>query len=113
MSDPKPDLASRVAKFLGAMLGRDRDAEPCDTNEETNAGGTALPEYSRAPIPPERMTQVVHPDGRMSTYPPPGPRLPVTRSARRRSWKICSRTRCGMPWRSPTCLTRTGSPAPL
>ena len=71
MSEPKPDLAARVANFLGAMLGRGSDAEPSNGTEETNVAGTALPEYSRASVAPERMTQVVHPDGRMSTYPPP------------------------------------------
>jgi len=64
------DLASRVAHFLGAMIGRAPERASAVT-EPTNVAGTALPEYSRAPIDPKRLTQVQHPDGRMSTYPPP------------------------------------------
>lgn len=68
MSD-SPDLASRVARFLGAMLGRTPD-EPTAVCEPTNVAGTALPGYARAPVDPKRLTTVQHPDGRMSTYPP-------------------------------------------
>ncbi len=64
------DLASRVANFLGKMIGRG-DESPVIGKTETNAGGEALPTFSETTVPPERLTHVVHPDGRMSTYPPP------------------------------------------
>ncbi len=64
------DLASRVANFLGAMLGRAPERTPIGT-ESTNVAGTALPEFARAPVDPSRLATVAHPDGRMSTYPPP------------------------------------------
>ena len=64
------DLATRVANFLGAMLGRP-SSDPVVNDTQTNAAGTALPEYSLATIDPKRLTKVKQADGRMSTYPPP------------------------------------------
>jgi anaerobic selenocysteine-containing dehydrogenase len=64
-------LASKVANLLGAMLRLDRDDEPVIGTEETNAGGEALPTYAQAGREPVKLLEVVHPDGRMTRYPPP------------------------------------------
>ena len=70
------DLASRVSAFLGALLGVPSTASSSGPGSEpargpTNAAGTALPEYARADRPPVPLTEVRHPDGRMTRYPPP------------------------------------------
>jgi anaerobic selenocysteine-containing dehydrogenase len=64
------DLAASVANFLGALFGREPEADH-DTEDATNSGGQALPGFSSAPVDPKELTHVTHPDGRMSTYPPP------------------------------------------
>ena len=57
---------SLLSRFLRSMSS----AEPPDATAETNSAGTAMPAFARAAAPPE-MIDVVHPDGRMSRYPPP------------------------------------------
>lgn len=61
---------SPLENFLAAMLGQKPPSAPSRAVAETNAAGTAMPAYGvadRATIP---MTDVLHPDGRMSSYPP-------------------------------------------
>ena len=65
-----PDWATRVSKFLGAMLGRGEQDQPVAT-EPTNVAGEALPVYGETHRRPVPLTTVHHPDGRMSQYPPP------------------------------------------
>jgi anaerobic selenocysteine-containing dehydrogenase len=61
---------SKLQHFLDQMKkAANRVAPP--TKEETNAGGQALPTYDEADSQPVKLTQVTHPDGRISQYPPP------------------------------------------
>ncbi len=64
------DLAQSVAAFLGSLFGRQPEPN-LDTQDATNRAGVALPGFSTAPVDPADLTTVHHPDGRMSTYPPP------------------------------------------
>ncbi|MCX4247494.1 molybdopterin-dependent oxidoreductase [Paraliomyxa miuraensis] len=74
------DFASRVSDFLGSLL-RLRPDEPARGAMEgsgegsgdgpTNVAGQALPSYAQADREPVPLTEVRHPDGRMTRYPPP------------------------------------------
>jgi anaerobic selenocysteine-containing dehydrogenase len=64
-------LANKVAQLLAGMLRLDRKDEPVVGQQSTNAAGTALPTYGQADAKPAKMLEVLHPDGRMSQYPPP------------------------------------------
>ncbi len=66
------DLASRVAEFLAAVLRLDRE-EPvaAAASRPTNVAGTGLPEFGESSRSPVELTEVQHPDGRLSRYPPP------------------------------------------
>lgn len=66
------DLSTRVSEFLGALLGVSRE-EPTTAKGSgpTNAAGESLPTFAEAERPPVALTEVQHPDGRMSRYPPP------------------------------------------
>ncbi len=65
------DIASRVASLLGAMMGRSDRRDIDDGDEQTNAAGTALPTFGETDRPAVKLTRVEHPDGRISSYPPP------------------------------------------
>ncbi|MCA9649352.1 MAG: molybdopterin-dependent oxidoreductase [Myxococcales bacterium] len=66
------DLASRVSDFLGALLGLRREEPVRVTDGPTNVAGEGLPGFATADGPPSvELTEVRHPDGRMSRYPPP------------------------------------------
>ena len=63
----------RIANILSTLLRLGPppvDEQPA--NEMTNVAGQEMPNYSESEIGPEsvEMTTVVHPDGRMSQYPP-------------------------------------------
>lgn len=70
-----PTVARKIGKLLAAALRLDRKAdEPVIATDETNAGGQALPTYGvggDGVDTPVDMTEVRHPDGRMTRYPPP------------------------------------------
>lgn len=64
---------SRIADTLARMLGlppSKGSAGPGPT-EATNVGGQAQPVFSDTDQAPVKLTEVRHPDGRMSQYPPP------------------------------------------
>jgi len=64
---------SSMTDLLRSMLGKPALSQPRPTPVKmTNAGGVALPGFGEADAQPEPvdMTTVVHPDGRMSQYPP-------------------------------------------
>jgi len=65
-------MTRRVADSLARMLGLppSRALAPIGT-AETNVAGTAMPEFGPGGGPPVPLTHVRHPDGRMSSYPPP------------------------------------------
>lgn len=64
--------SQRLADTLAAMLGLPASrANRSPATSETNAAGTAMPAFSEPGGEPVRMTEVRHPDGRMSSYPPP------------------------------------------
>jgi anaerobic selenocysteine-containing dehydrogenase len=53
------------------MLTFGVDPEPVAGDAPSNAAGQAMPRFGRAAEPPDvALTEVVHPDGRMSRYPP-------------------------------------------
>lgn len=62
---------SALESFLASMLGLKRPTPPPPVREATNVAGTAMPAYGEADRPPVSMTEVRHPDGRLSRYPPP------------------------------------------
>jgi len=73
--------SAALSQFLGAMLQLRRSSSPAvDENEPssgglldriTNVAGKEMPTFGESPVPPEDLTEVRHPDGRMSRYPPP------------------------------------------
>ncbi len=52
---------------LGECLGAGGRA----SQDETNVAGTGAPSFGHSEVVPERLTEVRHPDGRLSQYPPP------------------------------------------
>ncbi len=67
------DKASSLGDFFRSLLGKP-DLPPSRPAQSgiTNAGGIALPEYAISDALPEAvdMNTVIHPDGRLSQYPP-------------------------------------------
>jgi len=60
---------SALSKFLSALL---RKGDRVTSGRSvTNAAGVAQPTFGEADRPPVKLTEVKHPDGRMSRYPPP------------------------------------------
>lgn len=57
-------LIDRLLRFTKPRL------QPA-ANASTNAAGEGLPTFSESKAPPVRLQVVQHPDGRMSSYPPP------------------------------------------
>jgi anaerobic selenocysteine-containing dehydrogenase len=65
------DLASRVSDLLTALLRLDRPTPVrAPATGPTNVAGEGLPEWAESDRPPVKLTEVQHPDGRMSRYPP-------------------------------------------
>ncbi len=62
---------TRLESFLASMLGLQRPEPPAPATGPTNVAGTAMPTFGEASDRPVDMTEVRHPDGRMSRYPPP------------------------------------------
>ncbi len=62
--------ASALESFLASMLGLQRPV-PAPATGPTNVAGEAMPAYSVDPGVPIPLTEVHHPDGRLSRYPPP------------------------------------------
>ena len=63
-------LADTFARMLGLPESKAARHE-VQATQPTNVAGIALPTYGRDPDAPVDMTEVRHPDGRMTTYPPP------------------------------------------
>lgn len=66
-------MSNAIENLLATMLGLGkREKLRYTANEETNQAGVELPAFSDTDLKPEKvdMTTVVHPDGRMSQYPP-------------------------------------------
>ena len=66
--------ATRIAELLSGLLGlpANRAALLRNASEPTNAGGVSMPAFSEEiEVKPAPLTHVRHPDGRMSSYPPP------------------------------------------
>ncbi len=68
-------MSSRVTNLLRSMLalsGDESEAKGTAPNAHgvTNAAGVAMPEYGVAERSPVPLTEVEHPDGRLSQYPP-------------------------------------------
>ncbi len=73
--------SAALSQFLGAMLQLRRSFSPAVDEDEpssgglldriTNVAGKEMPTFGESPVPPEDLTEVRHPDGRMSRYPPP------------------------------------------
>ena len=64
------NLEQTVERFLASLLSRRGGRPPAEAAGATNAAGVAMPGFSvadRAPVP---LTEVQHPDGRLSRYPP-------------------------------------------
>ncbi len=63
---------NKLSSFLSTMLNLGGTKRP-NPKAMTNVAGTALPTFAQADAVPQNvdMTTVVHPDGRMSQYPPP------------------------------------------
>ncbi|MEM7454507.1 MAG: molybdopterin-dependent oxidoreductase [Planctomycetota bacterium] len=63
---------SGIAKKLNRILKALSTQSAAPPDGETNVAGTALPQFDPVDAVPEKveMTQVEHPDGRMSQYPP-------------------------------------------
>ncbi len=62
---------SRLTSLLRSMLTWDK-AEPAPVaTGPTNAAGEAMPTFAEVDETPVKLTEVHHPDGRMSRYPPP------------------------------------------
>jgi anaerobic selenocysteine-containing dehydrogenase len=63
----------RLADALAAVLGLppSRASRPPTPPDATNAAGVAMPTWHEADAAPAPLTHVRHPDGRMSSYPPP------------------------------------------
>ena len=69
-NDANISNGSKLNRLFSLFRGAPQEPEP---TEETNVAGQAMPQFAtvdRAPQPVE-MTTVLHPDGRMSQYPPP------------------------------------------
>ena len=67
MSTPK----TRLSELLKAMLGLRPNEVPTPVQGPTNVAGIAMPEFGEELVEePVDLTQVRHPDGRMSSYPP-------------------------------------------
>lgn len=67
------DATSSLSQFFRSLLGKPELPQiPAAPAGVTNVGGTAMPAFSDTDLQPEPvdMTTVVHPDGRMSQYPP-------------------------------------------
>ena len=64
--------STRIADTLARLLGLppSRQTSVPTGHTETNAGGLELPTYGPTDREPVNLTQVKHPDGRMSSYPP-------------------------------------------
>jgi len=63
--------AARLSQFLQAMIGLPSTEAPAVAKGPTNVAGKAMPEFGEAVgARPTDMTDVRHPDGRMSSYPP-------------------------------------------
>jgi anaerobic selenocysteine-containing dehydrogenase len=65
---------TRIAELLSSLMGlpANRMATLPTASEETNAGGVEMPAFSEeTEVKPVALTHVRHPDGRMSSYPPP------------------------------------------
>jgi anaerobic selenocysteine-containing dehydrogenase len=71
--------AQRLADTFARMLGLPESKaarHAIQPSTHTNAAGVAMPGYGRADsaptkVDPSQMTEVTHPDGRLSRYPPP------------------------------------------
>lgn len=61
-------VADSLARILGLPPSRSLRTP---ATAETNAAGTAMPTFSEPGGEPVRLTHVQHPDGRLSSYPPP------------------------------------------
>ncbi|MEZ4741419.1 MAG: molybdopterin-dependent oxidoreductase [Bdellovibrionota bacterium] len=67
-------MGLNIKNLLNEMLGLGNlypDPLTKSSQELTNAAGQSAPQYSYTHEKPCEMTQVQHPDGRMSSYPPP------------------------------------------
>ena len=70
-------LSDSLTRMLGAMTERFGHGHPADLlrfdgQGETNNAGVAPPRFRDHDEPPKvKLTEVVHPDGRLSQYPPP------------------------------------------
>jgi len=53
------------------MLTLGKERARASGTSETNVAGEAMPSYGDAGAEPVKLTEVVHPDGRLSQYPPP------------------------------------------
>jgi len=63
-------VENALEKLLASVLGLARPTPP-PADAPANAAGTAMPGFGEADRPPVKLTEVLHPDGRMSRYPPP------------------------------------------
>jgi anaerobic selenocysteine-containing dehydrogenase len=63
-------LADTFAGLLGLPLSKAARYQR-GASTETNVAGVARPGFARSPDDPVPLTEVLHPDGRMSQYPPP------------------------------------------
>ncbi len=62
---------SRLTSLLRSMLTWDEVEPPPSASGPTNAAGSEMPTFGQADEAPVPLTEVSHPDGRMSRYPPP------------------------------------------
>ena len=69
-------LSDQLTKLLGAMLKNIGKPHPVTahqsiTGDATNTAGVTPPKFAESDTAPTRLTEVEHPDGRRSHYPPP------------------------------------------
>ncbi len=68
-------IAARLPGFLASLLRLEKHAPdktaPPPASARTNVAGTALPTFGKVEVKPTKLLEVHHPDGRLSSYPPP------------------------------------------
>ncbi|HHO50123.1 MAG TPA: formate dehydrogenase [Deltaproteobacteria bacterium] len=64
---------TRIADALASLLGLppSRSNRPAAPGGPTNVAGEAMPAYAEPDAAPTSLLEIHHPDGRMSSYPPP------------------------------------------
>ena len=60
-----------LENFLASMLGMKRPPHAAPATGPTNVAGEAMPSFGEVARAPVKLTEVQHPDGRLSRYPPP------------------------------------------